>query len=501
MPSPIPARIDLPAAALDDVLLARALEEADVEGVLATPDAREAATEAARGHLDDPRRPSDHALAQFLGARAKELRAQLPAEAGALRPVAGEGRRATAPLGLAVLGLFVLGAATSSLGRDGVVHVLANPLMALLLWNVAMLFGLLALRLFGRGDDAFGLAGRLARWTEGRRARRVAPEGLRELHTRVRTRWQVERAAALHPVWLARARSFLHLAAIALILGSLAGLYLRGLVFAYRMTWESTFLSAESAQRFADTFFAPASRLSGLEVPPITAVDHAATWIHLYGLSVVLFVLIPRAAFAWAEARRARRSAAALSFASDGPWVRRVLATLRASGGAVRVVPYSHRPSAASRDRLLALLHEALGARTRIGFEEPVEYGAEADEIGNAIDAEARLVLCFALAQTPEVEVHGRVCADLARGRGEAPLVVVDGTGYRERLGGGSEAQRRADEHVASWNRVLERAGLACVHVAFDAPRLRDADAWNAWVDAVASAATGSEHRGAPTTP
>jgi hypothetical protein len=78
-------------------------------------------------------------------------------------------------------------------------------------------------------------------------------------------------------------------------------------------------------------------------------------------------------------------------------------------------------------------------------------------------------VLCFALAQTPESEVHARLVSELGLARpGEPALVIVDGTGYRERLGGGALASARAEEHRRNWDRVLRATGQEPLHVELD---------------------------------
>ena len=90
-------------------------------------------------------------------------------------------------------------------------------------------------------------------------------------------------AAALHrfaALWLERSRglatrraeTLLHAAAAALALGLIAGLYLRGLVFDYRVGWQSTFLTPEAAHAVVTTLLAPAARLSGIALPDVAGV-------------------------------------------------------------------------------------------------------------------------------------------------------------------------------------------------------------------------------------
>ena len=59
------------------------------------------------------------------------------------------------------------------------------------------------------------------------------------------------------PLYAARAARILHLAAAALALGVIAGLYVRGLAFEYRATWESTFLDPAQVRALLAAALAP----------------------------------------------------------------------------------------------------------------------------------------------------------------------------------------------------------------------------------------------------
>ena len=99
-----------------------------------------------------------------------------------------------------------------------------------------------------------------------------------------------------------RAARILHFAAAALALGVIAGLYVRGLAFEYRATWESTFLDAANVHWLLALLLAPGSVLSGIAMPGVAqleairapASENAATWLHLLAASVVVIVVIPR---------------------------------------------------------------------------------------------------------------------------------------------------------------------------------------------------------------
>ena len=69
------------------------------------------------------------------------------------------------------------------------------------------------------------------------------------------------------PLYAARAARILHLAAAVLALGVIAGLYVRGLAFEYRATWESTFVEAPTLHALLAVLYAPGAWLLGTTVP------------------------------------------------------------------------------------------------------------------------------------------------------------------------------------------------------------------------------------------
>ena len=101
-------------------------------------------------------------------------------------------------------------------------------MLGLVLWNLAA-YALLTMRPSPSGRWLLQ-AGRL-RKAEGPLAEALA-SFLREWYK------------AARPLYLARASRVLHLAALALALALIGGLYLRGLVLEYQAVWASTFLDA-----------------------------------------------------------------------------------------------------------------------------------------------------------------------------------------------------------------------------------------------------------------
>ncbi len=124
--------------------------------------------------------------------------------------------------------------------------------------------------------------------------------------SRIITRFWTHWSKCARPLILSRWRYLLHLSALLIALGAIAGMYLRGLVFDYNVIWASTFIKDEaSVSSLVNVLLGPAqfvARLLGLELESAIDVskltsssgDPAAAWIHLFSISAVVFVVLPR---------------------------------------------------------------------------------------------------------------------------------------------------------------------------------------------------------------
>src|SRR5690606_4893240 len=373
------------------------------------------------------------------------------------------------------------GFTADALGSERRINLLAFPLLVLLLWNLAMYaLGLVGPLLAGR-ERAAGLAQAVARaggWLARRRIAGAAPDEARWLAASLR-RFAALWSAQAAPLLAARVRRLLHLGALGFAAGIVAGMYVRGLAFEYRASWESTFLDPPQVARLLGVVLGPAA--SGLDLlrpdarPPATSLlaepsiaalrapgsGPAATWIHLWALTAGAAIGVPRALLATRESLRARRLAARLAPPLDEPYFLRLRAPERGAGVHVEVIPYSHKLAPASQDALLELLHELFGNRARIAVREPLAYGDEAPPAPEG-PAHARVVV-FNLAQSPEEEVHGVFLHALRAAREAlspppALLVLLDEEPYRARVDAAG-AERLAQRRRA-WARVGRAADL-----------------------------------------
>lgn len=465
--------------------LVRAVEEVDRAGRLIPHADRRRATAAARAAARDA-----EAVESWIGKRALALSEDL---AERLRPLNAIRRSTRVGRGLAPLLILSLiaGVATNALGPSRQIQVLAVPLLGLILWNLAVLALLVVKRWLLRRllpPSSSTTVARLVGLVEGLVRKGVVKGTPARDPTHQETEGQLTRRAlaryledwfpAVQPLAVARVRRLLHANALLLVAGTVAGMYFRGLVWEYRVSWESTFLSDGAVEWVLTEALSPAGAVLGVEVPPVALAEirgpdksgDAAPWIHLWAMTAVLFVGLPRLLLIAVESRRCARLGRGLRLAVPETYLRRLLAAADGSVRRIEVLPYSHRPGNQQFATLKGLLLDLFGSRSDVGLQPTLDYGAAAEP--ETVDAACRVVL-FSLAQTPEIEVHGELLGEFRQrlADGEALLVIVDGSAYRQRLGGsGPSSQRRLDERRRGWDRVVGEAGLEAVHLDLGEP-------------------------------
>ncbi len=339
------------------LLLVKAVEEEDPALF-----SREALSESALSAVDAA---DDAAL---LAKRSSVLFLHLPRP---LRAWAHVGLLPEHSVGAVAVAAFLVGALSNYLGPARLVHVVYNPLAFLILWNLGF-YVMLAWRRSSRRRDpgapraataaalpplprpgpslpgaradaargrllAFALPGAWLAWQRvatGFRSGRGELAQLRKVGARF---WPAYWRAA-GGVVAARAHALLHLGAIALLVGGVAGIYFRIFFFDYLVVWESTLLkSPHSIARFLNAFLGPAclildgALLSPEVVQPLLLPEGspAAAWIHRLALTGVLVVALPRALLAARAARRASRLAAGIELDFSEPYFAETLRAAR----------------------------------------------------------------------------------------------------------------------------------------------------------------------------
>jgi hypothetical protein len=386
------------------------------------------------------------------------------------------------------LGLL-FGFVLSALDGTRRINILAFPLLGLVLWNLAVYVATFASWFRARSTTMRPrrrLPEELAHIWMGYVARQVAKSGafhvpLAEALRRFTKEWfEIAR-----PLLVARATRVFHLSAVAVGLGLIAGLYVRGIAFDYQAGWESTFFDAPRVRTLLSVIYGPASFLTGIPIPDVAYVEtirwkdgaggeRAARWMHLLAATVALYVVLPRLMLAlvgtisisrWSRRVPLPSSLTAyfrIAFGVLGGVVGRALVT---------VIPYAYEPSAAARAGLRTLLPGALGENIALDARAPVRYGDE-DEflqgLGNTGKPDI-VVLLFNLAATPEEENHGAVIAGvrdwLTANRLIAQLLVlVDEGPYAARMAADGATDARVPERRNAWQEFVAARGLgACI--------------------------------------
>ncbi|RPH65133.1 MAG: DUF2868 domain-containing protein [Burkholderiales bacterium] len=367
------------------------------------------------------------------------------------------------------LAAFAMGAASDAIGGTHRVNVLAPPLLALMAWNI-LVYAAIGLRAFaslmGRKPRPPGPAARLiARAAHAAGAQRLAGADAPAL-VRFASDW-AQAGANLNASRIARV---LHVAAIAVALGALAGLYVRGLGLEYRAGWESTFLDAASVRRVLDFVLGPASWLTGMALPdasrleamrfPASTGEPAGPWIHLHAVTVALVVVLPRLLLAIAARLREHRLATRFPVSLDDAYFSALARAHRGEAASVAVVPCGHQPTPQATLGLRAMLGAVLGSPMNLAIAAPVAYGDE-DSAAVGVVGTARPTLVVALLSstaTPEADAHGAFVDALSAAlpAGASLLVLVDESGFVARFGDAdATAARRRDERRLAWKRFF----------------------------------------------
>jgi hypothetical protein len=459
--------MDEPAAL--DVTAARAVETGDHDRLLWTDADREWASRAAATIVGE-RASADEFLARRAGLVLERIGTRQPSVTRTVRAI-----RWRPWVGVVVvLAAFVLGVAIDRVGGGSSINLLAPPVFALVVWNLAVYAWLLirpAVLRGGRLGPVRGLLVRLAAVRGATGAGEGRADGATAARRTLLAALPAEWARIAAPLYGARAARVLHLAAAATALGLIVGLYTRGLAFEYRASWESTFLGAEQVHALLAVTLAPGSWLTGIPVPDVASIEairapaseNAATWLHLMAGTVAVVVIVPRLVLAIVAGLVERRRRSRVAVPLDDPYFRRLVAGWVGEATRVRVIPYSYTLATLARTGLDDLLARAFGNATVI-VDEPVPWGDDdalawfAD--GAGVAAETRIPL-FGLAATPEEDAHGALLRALAR-TAASGVAIVDESAFLARWAG--DEQRRADRRAA-WRGLIEAHGRIAVFV------------------------------------
>jgi hypothetical protein len=431
------------------VLWVRSLEEADATGALIPAEARASSSRVAKDGDD----------ATFLKRRASTLM-HLP---GAPQAPAVGGQSwlsrlpAWAPWAM-VGGAFVLGWITNELGPGRNLNLLSFPLLGLILWNLSVC--VLSLWLDWKSRLQPAPAPSTSRRTPGA-----------DPLTAAKTEYAARVQAWEKPRLQAKGKFVFHAAAIALALGIVAGMYVRGLSKEYQATWESTFLERPGVRSLTGAVLGPASLVTGIPVPDPGekgTSQPAAPWIHLWAASALLFIGVPRLLLM--NMARLQTVKAQPDYRAEFGTYLQVCRSLSAGHTQkADVLPIHYEPEPRTRDALRLALPHHWGAHVSADFLKPLAYGNE----DNAVPppAPGHLAIILPLSVTPESEIHGALLHEAAAAVPDRSrrLLVLDAESFESRFRTLPEYPQRLATRRAAWEKAA--AGAFAVLLLDDAAR------------------------------
>jgi hypothetical protein len=339
-----------------EILLVRAIEESD--SVPVSHEGRVDSLEAA-GELDDEE--------SWFARRAEFLLEHVFHPYASLLAI----RDVLSPGLLTNLGIpFLLGLSSNYLGPRNQIHVLYNPIVFLLVWNLAAYAVMGARRalwerlssaapelptrpeetdgpraaakgsISRRSPRRLGIVGWILRRTAAHlwiRVHRGVAEGEQEARAFAsvgRRFWKLWDASS-RPLFVPSTRRILHVAAVGVALGAVAGMFARGLFFDYHVVWRSTFIhDPDTIGRLLGLLLGAGALIGGQSIPSagdaraLMAPEGmaAAPWIQIYALSIGLFVVLPRTALALLAGRQSRIVGSQLDLHLEDPYYAEILA-------------------------------------------------------------------------------------------------------------------------------------------------------------------------------
>lgn len=465
------------------VLLVRAIESEDLEGVALSRDDRRDASAAALAEAPIDDDGDKKQVRRFIVRRADRALARLDARYPALARVRAAAHWPgwlTASIAAAA---FLLGLLSNAFNSDRL-NILAFPLLGVLAWNAVIyllllgggLMRLVSRKHVGRPHLLERALGAIVRPAVARLAGQPTLE-------RGVARFARDWASAASPLTRQRASLTLHLGAALFAIGLLAGMLLRARYTAeYNAGWAGTWAGAENEiALFLRVGLGPASVLTGIALPDAAQLrdlrggfENAGDWLILWAVTIGAFVVVPRLLLALYHSARA----AILARVIPLPWdfyLRSLLRNALGRPSFAHVLPYAITLDPAGEGQVERLLGAALGERTRVELAPAIPYGEEEAWLAASASLASvdQLILLFSMASTPEPENHGAFVAGVLQriaGTGTHLLILLDDSSFRRKLRGQASAERRLEERASAWNAVLAASALTGVVVTLDTP-------------------------------
>jgi hypothetical protein len=443
-----------------DVVLVRAIETTDEKQEILSADDRIYASQSAKAlaQWQAADAKSETTPDHFLQQRSEQILKRLSER----HPTFGKFIRQRNSLNalswfLPVLAL-VLGAGLDRITDLHRVDLLSGPLLLIIGWNLIVYFSLMIwLFIPAKKQNALQLG-----WFRRFALRKtVLPRKIPHTLSAALFKFLSEWTQLSSRITAARLARMIHMSAAMFAVGAMLSLYARGIMTQYVAGWESTFLNASEVYGLLSVLFAPAistfqlhgftlAEIEVLRFGQVPNVSGGARWVHLYGATLFLFVVLPRLILAAAASWKAGRAARRFPLDLNESYFRKLGGSDGVPMLQLHVFPYSFTLDNAQNKGLEAVAAKLLGEPARLVVHPALAYG-EAPPLLPAASKNKEpdpphIVALFNLAATPENENHGAFLEHLSRASARGISVWIDESIYLERLG-----PARIQERIALW--------------------------------------------------
>jgi GTPase Era involved in 16S rRNA processing len=347
----------------------------------------------------------------------------------------------------------------------------------MLLWNLSLYFLLLFYAFF---KPSHSLSSGFSWWKEGfsKRLLRLIgklPEGnpsvkvLRQGLQHFFREWMFWGA----PLYQARLQLYFHSAAIVLVSGTLCGMYFNALRFGYLAGWESTLLEATQVETFLSFLLGPASWVLQYPLPQANALEkirwisgqvgeNAAPWLHLYAVSALLFIVVPRLfllSFSLFRLWRYRQDFPLPPKNQDFYFQKLFLPK---TGGRFWIFPSCLELNEEQKTQQIQLLQQTFTS-PQYHFYKKIPYGQEESFLLKLPEYSDPFpdyfILIFALTTTPENETTGILLKGLKalfQKKGVALLIFIEESSFRTQFHKSSFFEQKLQEKRQLWKDFLK---------------------------------------------
>jgi len=469
------------------ILMVQALEEADTREELVSSEDKEQASRLAGAPLSDQLSRGDENV--FFARRASALISSLanrfPVIAAWATPPSHN--RFGIFSWVIMAGAAVIGFLSNELVPEKRINILAFPLIGIIAWSLFVYLAeiVMLFRKRPHPPDSGPVSSLMLFLTRpfGKRRSPSPPETdpPEDIVDRARQTFQKNWSRFILPLWVARSKTLLHITAMILAGTAIAGMYVKGLANEYLAVWESTFFeNGDSLRPFLNVILGPAADVWGSPLPQgaeleaihLTATNgaevgqNAAYWIHLYAITIAIYVLIPRFFLAAYWRAKASRQSRHIPFRSASPhYFYRLIAVSSGKSLPITVLPYAHDPSERIRRNVLRKTENLFSRPIALHWEKPVPFGGEDDYDPGSPEEEGGIMLLFNLASTPERETHLALFRSLLKiQHTDRRHVLLDAEAFDQKASAFSDGEKRREERIQSWKSLF--SGENCdIHV------------------------------------